>query len=108
MRCARTGQWNSPDYVAGLRRHAQLAIVKEPENSNIRRSKEWEQREEPENSNIRRSKEWEQRAMGNGFSIGWIEGGCGRVSDEPKLGQIDGSNREPKKFSSLASWTDGD
>ena len=46
--------------------------------------------------------------MGNGFSIGWMERRVRAVSDEPKLGQIDGSNREPKKFSSLASWTDGD
>jgi hypothetical protein len=49
-----------------------MGAAQEPENSNIRRSKEWEQRKEPENSNVRRSKEWEQRisAKGSGTSAG--------------------------------------
>jgi hypothetical protein len=37
---------------------SQPAIVRELENSSLRRSIEWSQSNEPENSSFRRSKEW--------------------------------------------------
>src|SRR5947209_7047580 len=48
------------NYLAESRWRIQPATVIEPENSSLRRSKEWSQSKEPENSSLRRSKEWSQ------------------------------------------------